>query len=124
MDYVGKNKLFAGGDTNLYGYVGSDPVNWIDPSGLIFQKIISNYLSPNQQLMLGSAISLLGARIAISGGMSVNPALFAFGLALGMDGSANFNYARDRGAPEIDLYDNVFSNKLNNNINSCTRSGF
>jgi RHS repeat-associated protein len=26
--------LFAGGDTNLYGYVMSDPVNWIDPNGL------------------------------------------------------------------------------------------
>ena len=25
---------FAGGDTNLYGYVLSDPVNWSDPSGL------------------------------------------------------------------------------------------
>ncbi len=25
---------FAGGDTNLYGYVANDPVNWIDPSGL------------------------------------------------------------------------------------------
>ena len=26
--------LFRGGDTNLYAYVGGDPVNWIDPSGL------------------------------------------------------------------------------------------
>jgi len=26
--------LFAGGDTNLYGYVLSDPINMIDPSGL------------------------------------------------------------------------------------------
>ena len=25
---------FKGGDTNLYGYVQQDPVNWIDPSGL------------------------------------------------------------------------------------------
>jgi len=26
--------LFNGGDTNLYGYVMNDPVNWIDPLGL------------------------------------------------------------------------------------------
>ena len=26
--------LFAGGETSLYGYVGNDPVNFIDPSGL------------------------------------------------------------------------------------------
>jgi uncharacterized protein RhaS with RHS repeats len=25
--------LFGGGDANLYGYVGSDPINYIDPDG-------------------------------------------------------------------------------------------
>ena len=27
--------LFGGGDSNLFGYVASDPVNWIDPDGLM-----------------------------------------------------------------------------------------
>ena len=34
---------FAGGDTNLYGYVLGDPINWVDPDGknALIQKIIS-----------------------------------------------------------------------------------
>jgi RHS repeat-associated protein len=31
--------FFAGGDTDLYGYVLSDPVNWVDPDGLIHPVI-------------------------------------------------------------------------------------
>lgn len=27
---------FAGGDTNLFGYVANDPVNWVDPEGTFF----------------------------------------------------------------------------------------
>ena len=30
---------FAGGDTNLYGYVLSDPVNFVDPLGLVEVEI-------------------------------------------------------------------------------------
>ena len=32
--------LFGGGDTYLYGYVGGDPVNFIDPSGLVIWPIV------------------------------------------------------------------------------------
>jgi RHS repeat-associated protein len=30
---------FAGGDTNLYGYVLNDPVNWVDPTGEIVWSV-------------------------------------------------------------------------------------
>jgi RHS repeat-associated protein len=52
--------LFYGGDTNLYGYVVKDPVNHIDPSGLIFQNIISHFTTPGQQATLGAGLSLWG----------------------------------------------------------------
>ena len=35
--------LFAGGDSNLYGYVFNDPVNFIDPSGLRNISPLSQY---------------------------------------------------------------------------------
>ncbi len=39
---------FAGGDSNLYGYVLGDPVNWIDPFGLessYFERIITGEIA-------------------------------------------------------------------------------
>ncbi len=35
--WTGKDPIkFAGGDTNLYGYTLNDPVNFVDPTGLVF----------------------------------------------------------------------------------------
>jgi hypothetical protein len=31
---------FAGGDTDLYGYVASDPVNWVDPTGELLAQAV------------------------------------------------------------------------------------
>jgi RHS repeat-associated protein len=36
---------FAGGDTNLYGYVMQDPVNIVDPSGLVASRLSATPLS-------------------------------------------------------------------------------
>ncbi len=33
---------FVGGDTDLFGYVANDPVNWVDPLGLYIWHLIDN----------------------------------------------------------------------------------
>jgi RHS repeat-associated protein len=38
---------FAGGDMNLFGYVGGDPVNWVDPEGLFCGSGITEYFVPD-----------------------------------------------------------------------------
>ncbi|GAX61501.1 Rhs family protein [Candidatus Scalindua japonica] len=56
--------LFAGGDTNLYGYVFSDPVNFVDPDG----RIIFNFATGGIGAAIGAAV---GATNAIFNGGSI-----------------------------------------------------
>jgi RHS repeat-associated protein len=51
---------FKGGDTNLYGYVANDPVNWVDPTGLV---LVAGGIGGSFQ------IGGVGASGSISGGM-------------------------------------------------------
>ncbi|RYD46318.1 MAG: hypothetical protein EOP83_29840, partial [Verrucomicrobiaceae bacterium] len=54
---------FAGGDSNLYAYVGNDPVNLIDPSG--------RFAGPTPVVTVAAGVSLnwvAGAGLAFSGG--------------------------------------------------------
>lgn len=49
--------LFAGGDSNLYGYVSNDPVNFIDPLGLAASF---NFESAISTTLLGAAAGAIG----------------------------------------------------------------
>lgn len=47
--------LFAGRDTNLYGYVLQDPINLIDPTGLIFSNIVGGVLAGTYTAVTGGS---------------------------------------------------------------------
>jgi RHS repeat-associated protein len=62
--------LFAGGDTNLYGYVLQDPVNFVDPAGLfkefIFIQIVKATAKSISNFVLNE-IDPVGRRIITAG---------------------------------------------------------
>ncbi|MDE2179981.1 MAG: tandem-95 repeat protein [candidate division NC10 bacterium] len=53
---------FAGGDTNLYGYVLNDPVNWVDPLGLYTVQELAAIIYNETSGLRGN---LFDARVAI-----------------------------------------------------------
>lgn len=65
--------LFAGGDTNLYGYVLQDPINLIDPSGLSGTRfpILTPIIGTNGQIIGAGTGALLGSLLPFPGGSFV-----------------------------------------------------
>jgi RHS repeat-associated protein len=48
---------FAGGDANLYGYVLGDPVNLVDPGGLLSLNSVGNWLDKHSGVITGLAVA-------------------------------------------------------------------
>ena len=86
--------LFAGGDTDLYGYCLSDPINLIDPTGEIFSTIIGAVAGASSGFISGLERGNIAAGIlgGIAGGVTgalvgtINP--LAGGAAGGAIGGA------------------------------------
>ncbi len=97
--------LFRGGDSNLYGYVMNDPINLIDPSGLLFESIIANHLSPGQQAAAGAAMAYFGnyiARGSLAFGFTpAGVAGFLSGAGLMAEGAMNIAKAGERALQDL-----------------------
>lgn len=73
--------LFNGFDTNLYGYVLNDPINYIDPEGLRLRDVkIRNVLAGGFMVFGGLGL------IAGSGGAAITGPLAFVGIGAGVAG--------------------------------------
>ena len=79
--YLSPDPIGLDGGMNLYGYVGGDPINWIDPWGLRFAESWGA-----GGAVIGSSIAVGGSIVvdAVTGGFNIpaTPAEIAAGTAL------------------------------------------
>jgi len=87
---------FAGGDTDLYGYVLSDPVNWVDPAGLFLPAIAAGAAA------IGGSDAALGALAGIIGGGLIGNAIPLPNYMPSDDGAGNQDAGVGEGSPKGD----------------------
>ncbi len=109
--------LFNGQDSNLYSYVFHDPINFIDPSGRLFENLISRYLTPTQQAEFGAASAAVGAAMMYSSIHPFGGLTFSIGAYLGYEGGANLIKSYKRGAAD-DIMNNIIP-KAEAGENTC-----
>jgi len=70
---------FSGGDSNLYGYAGGEPVNWVDPDGTLPLQVAT---SPGSKYSaLASLANSLGFSFGVTGNVSAGAPFGATGEA-------------------------------------------
>jgi RHS repeat-associated protein len=79
--------FFGGGDTDLYGYVQNDPVNWVDPDGLLPILLVAPIVWGAIELGLSiydayDTASTVTDPCSIDGEKAAAVGLFAAGIAL------------------------------------------
>ncbi len=72
--------MFRGGDTNLYGYVLNDPINYIDPRGLFDVNVGGTTIVINKNTGTAAAAGFVCGMVGSGGNPLVGTAL---GLAAG-----------------------------------------
>jgi len=98
---------FAGGDTDLYGYCLNDPVNLVDPSGLLWNQII--------QMASGAGGFCLGMTIVAA---AVSTPAIVFGAVVAGVGAGTVTLAG------LDLtHESIYGESLSNNAGPFTFVG-
>jgi RHS repeat-associated protein len=107
--------LFAGGDSNLFGYVQNNPVNFVDPSGLFLETFsiaaagaaVSAFFPSDTQGAVVGAVA--GAVIATAAGGGIGVTVAA---AIGLGLIGDYVYPGPYQIPEEDLikYERIESN--------------
>ncbi|HEV2815303.1 MAG TPA: RHS repeat-associated core domain-containing protein, partial [Solirubrobacteraceae bacterium] len=109
--------LFSGGDTNLYAYVFQDPVNLVDPSGLIFDTILDVAFIAYDLYKIGESL-LNGCGVSSTDAAALGADILGAAIPFGTGGGAAV-----RAASKADGFVNVASKQRTTHILHGDKTG-